>query len=228
MKKKTSISTLLATLLLSAGMTHAATILNPTDSRIVSQASTQTTENFDTGAGVSESYVIRTRSNTGQTDRIIATFIRFDVSSLTISEVNSPGFYASFDIDYVSSINDNEEDHNFDLGRNTIDDWTWDSSGDNNPLYSWIDDVGSVGTFGQFSGASTKPQSLTLDITSTVQGWVNDDFDNLGLILYGNAVDPSHQNGFGFTGAEINIVPEPSSVVLLGGLGILCLLRRRR
>ena len=214
MKTKLTLSTALAAHLL-ASSSYGQDVLTPTDSRIISQTTTQTVHNVGGFGHPSEPYVIRTR-NDGDASRINATFIRFDVSSLTVAEVNSPGFNAEFQIDFSSAANTISTSLiDFQLGRNTIDDWTWDSSGDNNPLYSWIDDVGSEQSFGQFNG-STIPATPELDITSIVQGWVNGTFDNLGLIFYGTQVVPgSGQNAFGFEDARISIVSEPVSSLRL-------------
>jgi len=226
MKTKLTLSTALAAHLL-ASSSYGQDVLTPTDSRIVSQTTTQTVHNVGGFGHPSEPYVIRTR-NDGDASRINATFIRFDVSSLTVAEVNSPGFNAEFQIDFSSAANTISTSLiDFQLGRNTIDDWTWDSSGDNNPLYSWIDDVDSEQSFGQFNG-STIPATLSLDITNIVQGWVNGTSDNLGLVFYGTqVVSGSGQNAFGFEDAQISIIPEPSSLALVGLAG-LALLRRRR
>ncbi|MFU8893652.1 MAG: hypothetical protein ACNA8L_08490 [Luteolibacter sp.] len=183
MKAKLTLSTAMAALLLCSS-SFGAVILTPSDSRVVSAAGTQTARNINTTGHPSQTYVIRTRNNANDTNQIIATFIRFDVSSLTVADVNSSGFQASFNIDHVTTLGTSSNPNTFFVARNTTDTWTWDSSGDNNPLYSWIDDSVALGIFGDtFSGNSPIPTTLSLDITSAVQGWVNGTSDNLGLII---------------------------------------------
>ena len=76
----------------------------PSDTRVVSDQTTQTSLGpVDTGT--TAPYAVRSRADTSQNDRQVATFLQFDVSSLTVEDVNNPAFEATFRIDYSTRLN---------------------------------------------------------------------------------------------------------------------------
>ena len=165
---------------------------------------------------------IRERRISGQTDRHIASFIDFDVSGITIAEANDPNFEAVFSADFVSRLNALNAAPAT-VGQVTDATITFDSAGltTTGGAGSAINPVELIGNIQTeaFGIVST-------DITTIVQGWVNDPATNLGLAVY---IPILEAQAAGFTSPQLvaSVVPEPSALALLA-LGFLPLVRRRR
>ena len=165
---------------------------------------------------------IRERRVSGQTDRRIASFIDFDVSGITIADANDPNFEAIFSADFVSRLNELNAAAAT-VGQVTDATITFDSAGLTTAggAGSAINPVELIGNI------QTEDFGLvTADITTIVQGWVNDPTTNLGLAVYIPILE-AQAAGFDNPQLVASIVPEPSSLTLLA-LGLLPLVRRRR
>jgi hypothetical protein len=108
---------------------------------------------------------------------------------------------------------------------------SWDESSTWNSLVNGVstDDVEAVSSADATSPGDPIP--MTLDVTASLQAWVNDPASNLGWVLLINS-----NNGLTFTSSEgavapsltVNFVPEPGTAVLTGmGLALLAFHRRR-
>ena len=163
--------------------------------------------------------VARERRNQSQQDKRIASFLNFDVSSLTASLVNSSEFSASFEADFDSRLN-TVNNMSVLLGQVGT---AWDAMAGSLPLF-------------ELAGTSTNQGILvnnvrtnafgtyTLDVTDIVRSWVNGGSTNNGLVVFGSA--PVYQ-GAGFNNVGLTVfIPEPTSIAIFA-LGILGLASRR-
>ena len=149
----------------------------------------------------------------------IASFFKFDLSSLTTSIVNSSIFSATFEAELAGRVN-TVRNLGASIGQvNT----NWDNVSGSFPLF-------------EYAAASTNKQTLvgnvktaafttySIDITSIVRDWVNGTQDNNGLVLFGSRRE---FQGAGFNSTALKVeVPEPSSIAILG-LGLIGLGLRR-
>ncbi|TWX65203.1 PEP-CTERM sorting domain-containing protein [Colwellia demingiae] len=163
--------------------------------------------------------VARERKNQSQENMRIASFIQFDVSSLTANIVNSSFFSASFEADFDSRLN-NKNNMSVMLGQVGS---AWDAIPGSLPLF-------------ELAGLSTNQATLvdnvrtdafetyTLDVTDIVRSWVNGGSTNNGLVVFGSA--PVYQ-GAGLNNIALTVdVPEPTSIAIFA-LGIIGLASRR-
>ena len=223
---------IVACVALAGGSVHGAMILTPSDAMVVSDQTTPTSLGSIDG-GTTEPYPVRSRQDTSQNDRQVATFLQFDVSSLTSADVNNAGFIAVFQIDYTFRLNTS---NNLEIliGRNAS--GAWDSSGSNNPLHDWgFDDETSTAaaadglTLMANVRTTTPPvNDIQVDVSGIVKGWVDGTNPNQGFVLY---YDRNAYQGAGFRDAELLIVvPEPATFGLLavGLLGLRASGRRRK
>lgn len=202
-----------ATLGTSVRSASAALELTPSDSRVVSDLTTAGTLNtVDVGAITGE-YVVRSRSNIIQNSQQVASFLQFDLTSLTAYQVNAASFSAIFEIDYVSQLNTVNAGLDVAVGRNTS--GAWDSTGSNNPLHDWgwADESGGSVTADQLgvlvtevSTATPPSNNIQIDVTSTVKDWVNGVNSNDGFVLFG--LDNVAQ-GAGFSNASLTVNKTP-------------------
>ena len=176
-------------------------------------------------------YGARERDNQAQTNRMVATFLQFDTSSLSSADVNNPAFTASFSIDYVGHLNN--VNPGMDVGLGQITGGTWDDTGGNNPLYTWATGSSNVQTVVQNTNSQPNAiNGITLDITGIVQDWVNNPATNQGLALFGyleagNGGILTNGGYFDNVVVETSTIPEPATGVL-GLFGALALTLRRR
>lgn len=148
-----------------------------------------------------------------------ASFIQFDLSSLTTDIVNSSFFSASFEADFVSSLND-KNNMSVMLGQVTDE---WDNVLGDLPLFELADSsINEVTLVGNVKNRAYGTYSV--DVTTIVQDWVNGDALNNGLVVFGKT--PAFQ-GAGFDNVALQVeVPEPSTLAIFA-LGIIGLASRR-
>jgi hypothetical protein len=149
----------------------------------------------------------------------IASFIQFDLSSLTATIVNSSNFSAIFYADLVDTLNSSNALEIM-IGQ-VVDGNSWSSSTD--PLFSWANNSINESTFvDNVNGLALGSQDL--DVTNIVRGWVNGTSENNGFVVYG--AERAYQ-GAGFDNARLQVeVPEPSTIAIFA-LGIIGLASRR-
>lgn len=179
----------------SSNLTPTATFITDAQSSAVNGA-----VNVNSGDSPADSdFYIRERRSTTETNRRISTFLNFDVSDLTIAEVNSPSFNASFTADYDFQLNDLNSTAAV-IGRVTNDSWDGITT---LPLHTWgIDDSVDRTTLIPNISTLSPPSSVSVDITSIVTGWVNGTIDNYGLAVF---VGNLESNAAGFSNAKIVI-----------------------
>lgn len=157
----------------------------------------------------SNELIVRERKNTTQENLRIATFFDFDLSYLTTSVVNNDGFSAVFNIDFVSTVN----------SKNTMGvllgevESAWSDTAGSLPLYEWADlSTNQTTVVNNVKTASF--DTYTLDVTSTIQDWVNGVSDNYGFVLF---ADSTVYQGAGFDNAALVVnVPAPSTIAIFG------------
>ncbi|KGJ93646.1 PEP-CTERM sorting domain-containing protein [Colwellia psychrerythraea] len=163
--------------------------------------------------------VARERLNQSQQDKRIASFLQFDVSSLTTDLVNSSFFSASFEVDFDSRLN-NKNNLSVMLGQVGS---------------SWNALPGSLPLF-ELAGTSTNQATLvnnvrtdtfgtyTLDVTDIVRSWVTGGSDNNGFVVFGEA---AVYQGAGFNNIGLTVdIPEPTTIAIFA-LGMIGLTSRR-
>lgn len=181
-------------------------------------------------------YVARERDSTSQTDRRVATFLKFDTSGLTTADVNDAGFSATFSIDYCGHLND--QNVGMDLGLGRVDDDgvngdSWDDDGSNNPDFAWglssADQSILLVDVDQYEVATTDDIfTLTVDVTSIVQDWVLGNEANNGLTLFGVDNGANGSNAAYLDNASLTVIPEPATIGLFAAFGGGVLFIRRR
>ncbi len=150
----------------------------------------------------------------------IASYLFFDVSSLSSWQVSSTEFSAVFNIDFTERLN-TQNAMSVLLGA-AVNSWT--STPGMLPLFSDAASstnqsvlVNNVRTdaFGQYS----------IDLTELVRGWVLGDLSNNGVVIFGNERE---WQGAGFENAALDVkVPEPGALGLFG-LALLAMRRFKR
>ncbi len=127
------------------------------------------------------SIYIRERRNSTELDRRVSSFLNFDVSSLTATEVSTPGFSVFFTADYNFQLNDLNSTAAV-VGRVTNGAWNATTIF---PLHTWgIDDAADRSALIVDISALSPPSSVSSDVTDIVAGWVNGTFDNYGLAVF--------------------------------------------
>ncbi len=172
-------------------------------------------------------------------------YIKFDVSGLAIDEnktltLTPYEFVTGASVDSPGSSTGSTRVKLVALGASWDDYLT-------SPSYSarsdWADthvnDVTEIGVF-EFSSddpGKTEHDPVTIDVTATVNGWINGDKPNYGFALVCESqprIEIFSSEGGGAEKGPLlksftpDPVPEPSSVALLGAGGLALLLRRRR
>ncbi len=173
----------------------------------------------NSGSLTGNEVIARERKNQSQEDKRIASFLHFDVSSLTSSLVNSSEFSASFEADFDSRLN---TINNMSVLLGQVGS-AWDTMAGSLPLF-------------ELAGLSTNQATLvnnaktdtfgtyTLDVTDIVRSWVNGGSTNNGLVVFGAA--PVYQ-GAGFKNVGLTVdIPEPTSIAIFA-LGVVGLASRR-
>jgi len=220
-------------------LSNAATIVTvtPSDLTYVSAQTTLTAFNVVGRANTNQIEVrSRPQAQLNRTtpppdSRSVVTFANFDISAIPAgATINS----ATLSGNYVSRLNTVNAAPDAAVGAVAT---AWDTSGTNNPLFSYGVDIASGATiaintqsiFSNIVGTAPSGQAITAaDFTPEVQAWLDGTLDNNGLAFFINGFSAQ---GAGFDNVELEIdftvIPEPSSATL-GGLALLCLMRRRR
>ena len=161
----------------------------------------------------------------------VASFMAFDLNSLSAADVANPGFTATFAIDFTARLNTTNglaatvgrvEDDGV-----AGDSWNTSGAAGTVPLFEW----GNSSADQQVVVANVLSDSFgtyTIVVTSIVRDWVNGTHANNGLVLFGGS--RSFQ-GAGFQNAQLTVaVPEPSTLLLtiMGLLGLAVPRLRRR
>ncbi|MDN2664961.1 PEP-CTERM sorting domain-containing protein [Psychromonas sp. 14N.309.X.WAT.B.A12] len=163
----------------------------------------------NSGSLSSSELIVRERKNTSQESLRIATFFDFDLSYLTASDVNNNAFSAVFSIDFVSTVN-NKNAMGVLLGEVES---AWTDTAGSLPLYEWADlSTNQTTVVNNVKTASF--DTYTLDVTSTIQDWINGVSDNYGFVLF---ADSTVYQGAGFNNASLVVnVPAPSTIAIFG------------
>ncbi|MGJ8639760.1 MAG: sulfatase-like hydrolase/transferase [Opitutaceae bacterium] len=172
----------------------------PTDIVVTDAQSTAvvgaTNVNSGDTSGSSDIY-IRERRSESQGDRRISSFLNFDVSQLSTTDISTPGFSVTFTADYDYRLNDLNSTSAV-LG--TVTNGAWDTT-TALPLHSWgRDDSINRQTLIDDISTDTPPSTITADITNIVSGWVDGTIDNYGLVLF---VGDLESNAAGFSNPRL-------------------------
>ncbi|MEI6894971.1 MAG: DNRLRE domain-containing protein [Colwellia sp.] len=212
------------------GVQAAIVSFTPTDIIKVSVLTTEPAMN-EIQAGTVDPFEARQRSGYSTTDgRSVVTFFKFDISGLTLEEVNDPGFSASLVTDYTFRLNTVNSSGAASVGRITT---AWDTSGNNNPLFSYAFDNSSQTLnaedvqvlIADILNTSPTVSDISVDFTSVVRGWVDGTYDNHGLAIF---INGNGSQGAGFDNLTLEVIPEPSTLGLMGIMGGGLLLIRRK
>ena len=163
----------------------------------------------DSGTLSTTEVIARERATLSQESQRIATFLDFDLSYLTASNVNASGFSALFSLDFVSRLNDK---NNLTVLLGQVES-------------AWSDTIGFLPLF-EDADVSTNQSDLvsnvktdafgtyTVDVTGIVQDWVNGVQDNNGLVVFGES---TVFQGAGFNNPSLIVnVPAPTTIAILG------------
>lgn len=166
--------------------------------------------------------IVRERKTLSQENLRIASFIQFDLSSLTKNIVNSSVFSATFEADFIYRVND-KKTRNMGVLLGQVNSF-WDDEPGSLPLYEWANlsanpvtliENAKDNTFGTYS----------VDVTTVVRDWVNDPSSNYGFTVFGSE---KQFQGAGFNNAVLQLeIPEPSTIAVLA-LGLIGLASSRR
>lgn len=155
---------------------------------------------------------VRERKNKFEEFRT-ASFVHFDVSSLTSSVVNAIDFSAYFEADLATKINDINA---MEVMMGEVNAHTWDGSliAGSVPLFDWTNDAINVQTFANNVNIDVNAfGTYSVDVTQSVRDWVNGASANNGFVLFGS--ERVYQAaGFDNAGLRVNI-PEPTSIAIL-------------
>lgn len=156
--------------------------------------------NVDSGDATPDSDIyLRERLSATQTNRRVSSFLNFDVSSLTLAEINSPGFSVTFTADYDFQLN-NLNNASAVLGRITNSNWDGVTT---LPLHTWgIDDAADRITLISNISTLTPPATVTADVTGIVENWVNGNTSNFGIAVFGGELA---SNAAGFSNPRLVI-----------------------
>lgn len=173
--------------------------------------------------GNSFTVVARARGNENQNTQQIVSIVDFDISGLSTTEVNSPGFTAILSLDYMGSLNDSQpaiavlvgqvasnDAPDFDLG---FDDGDEGSAG--------VETTVALNTQTLLSNVSASSNllgtgestPLTADVTAIVVDWFNNPASNNGLIFFFEDDDSSQ--GAYFDNLQIDTIPEASTATFI-------------
>ncbi len=150
------------------------------------QDSTNSVGTVNTGLTTYD-FAVRERSNAGQSDRRIVSYIKFDLSGLTTEFVNSDGFTSILTLDYSDQLNTaNSAAVRADQVAGTN---TWSDAPGSYPLASWYTPSQTGTGILVLSNVATQDPAaaadeVVLDITGWVQDWVNGTVPNNGLAFF--------------------------------------------
>ena len=177
------------------------TTLSPTTTYVTDAQNTPTTGASNVNSGdipTDADLYIRERQTAIETNRRISSFLNFDVSSLTVTDLNSPGFSVSFTADYDFQLN-NLNPASAVIGRVTNS--TWDGT-TTVPLHTWGINDATDTTVLITDISALPPTSVSADLTDIVTGWVNGTTDNFGLAVF---ISNAASNGAGFSNPRLII-----------------------
>ena len=166
--------------------------------------------NVDSGDSPADSdFYIRERRNANDITLRISSYLNFDVSALTVADVNQPGFAMSLTANYDARLNDINSAAAI-VGRVT--NGAWDGT-NTLPLHSWgrDDSVDRVNLVADISNLAT-PALVSADVTDVVRGWVDGTLPNYGLAVF---MDQLEFNGAGFSNPrlEMSVSPDVGPVI---------------
>ena len=141
-------------------------------------------------AGVTGELAMRERASPTQNDRRISSYVKFDLTDpAAVAAFASPPYTASLTLEYVGQLN-TLNGGAASVGRVTTADW---DSTTNFPLHSYGFEAGVGANAADVSVfinniAATAPtgQTLTIDVTNIVIGWVDGANPNYGFALFMN------------------------------------------
>ena len=167
----------------------------------------------DPTSGLTWEYGIRERSNAQETDRRTYSFLRFDISKLTMDPTD-PDFSAIFTVDYQGHLNDSNGGFNAELGQVS---GSWDTTtAPSAALSTGSTSLGTLAT--NIATQQNQITEITLDITALVQGWADGSIANDGLTFTSNE---NISQGAYFSNATIVTSVEPAPVAELDQVRIL-------
>ncbi|WP_372795053.1 hypothetical protein [Pontiella sp.] len=220
MKRRRAPFKLLALSCLLGAACGAEAVTSPIDELVmvsIDQDSTNTVGTVNVGLSGSYDFAVRERSNAGQGDRRIVSYVKFDLSGLSTSLVNSVGFQSLLTLDYSTRLNTSNNGSvrvNQVAGSNT-----WSNVAGSYPLAEWHAASGAVGLEVINNIKVLDPAAATnevvLDVTGWVQDWVNGTAPNNGLAFF---IPGLQAQGAGFTFTSLDSRLYGTEITFTGAL----------
>lgn len=142
---------------------------------------------------------IRERTSSGQTNRRISSYLNFDISSITVGDFSNPQFSVAFTADYDYQLNDLNIASAY-VGRVTNSAWDGTTT---LPLHTWgINDAADATILITNIATLYPPTSVSADVTSIIEDWVNGVTNNFGLVVF---IHELKSNAAGFSNPRLVI-----------------------